>query len=288
MVYASTPQDVTNGATGRLTLLTQAWRHLLQWLLPAPCLGCGDVVWEPRASLGLCPSCRRRLVRWPPGCGLCARPLAAAPDLPAPDLPEPWRCAACRESPPPYDRLLAAWSYQPPLDETLTALKFRRLDYLGAQLGKALATLYLDELEDRELEDRELVVPVPLYWARRLRRGFNQAELLARPIARALDVPLVRTLGRRRATAHQSRLSGRDRGENLAGAFVVRRPQSCRERHVLLVDDVTTTGATLAAAAQALRDAGAASVVALVAARTPKDGELPPESTSKATQKTHS
>jgi len=271
MVYAPTRSNVTeesgtaeSNGIGWQSLAATAWRHAIQWILPSPCLGCGEVVWEPRGSLGLCPSCRGRLVRWPSGCSRCARPLAAAPGL-----PPGYRCEACRTNPPPYDRLLAAWSYQPPLDETVMALKFRRLDYLGTQLGRALAGLFAGELDDREL-----VVPVPLYWSRRLRRGFNQAELLARPLAQALGVPLVKTLRRRRATAHQSRLSSHDRGRNLAGAFAVHRPRSCRGRHVLLVDDVTTTGATLTAAAQALRDAGAESVVALAAARTPKAGEV--------------
>lgn len=279
MVYAPRPSNVTaagsdppaagsNATAGRgwRGLAAKAWRHAVQWVLPSPCLGCGEVVWEPRGSLGLCPLCRGRLRRWPSGCAQCARPLTAS------GLPPGWRCEACRASPPPYERLLAAWSYQPPLDETVMALKFRRLDYLGTQLGRALAELFAEPLEDRDL-----VVPVPLYWSRRLRRGFNQAELIARPLAQALGVPLARALRRRRATAHQSRLGSRERGRNLAGAFAVHRRKSIRGRHVLLVDDVTTTGATLAAAAQALRDAGSASVVALAAARTPKAGEVPSE-----------
>ncbi len=150
-------------------------------------------------------------------------------------------------------------------------LKFRRLDYLGDDLGRALA-----EIHAQDLADCDLVVPVPLYWTRWLGRGYNQAELIARPLARALGLPLVRPLARRRATAHQSRLGRRARQRNLDHAFVVRRRgRTVRDRRLLLVDDVTTTGATLTAAAACLKKAGARSVVALAAARTPRASERP-------------
>jgi len=268
-----------SGVTRRLRLppaLEQAWRHVLQWLLPSPCLGCRQTVWEPADSLGLCRRCRHRLVRWPRhGCAACGRLLEVG------EPPPGYRCGRCRERPPPYDRLLSTWCYQPPLDEVLTGLKFRRLDYLGSQLGRAVARIHRDELDECGV-----VVPVPLYWTRHLRRGFNQAALIARPLARALERPLVAALVRRRPTPHQSRLGRRRRRQNLDQAFAVRRsgllPHQKREIAralaapcVLLVDDVTTTGATLEAAAACLKAAGVGRVVALTAARTPEADERP-------------
>lgn len=257
MLYASPSPNVTPSPVRRLL------RHLGQWLLPSPCLACKEPVWETRNSLGLCPTCRRRLVRWPQhACVTCGRLLT-------PELPETWRCSHCRRRPPSYERLLTAWSYQPPLDAVLMGLKFRRLDYLGAHLGQALAEIY-----PRELGDCELVVPVPLHWTRRLSRGYNQALTIARPLALALGIPLAQPLRRRRPTPPQSRLSRAARRRNLRDAFAIRRAATCRDRRVLLVDDVTTTGATLEAAAACLRRADPLSVVAITAARTPEPAQM--------------
>ena len=169
-----------------------------------------------------------------------------------------------------FDRLLAVWSYRPPLEEVVRALKFGRLDFLGGHLA--------DEIWHRlgsELRVVEAIVPVPLHWRRQMTRGYNQAERIARPLAKRIGRPLVTALRRTRATPPQARLERSRRQANLRRAFRCRRPSEVRGRSVLLVDDVTTTGATLEAAATALRRAGAASVVALAAARTPGPGEPP-------------
>jgi ComF family protein len=179
-------------------------------------------------------------------------------------LPEDYRCGACRRRPPGFDRLLALWSYRPPLDAVVRGLKFGRLDYLGRHLAAALA----EELGDR-ISGCDRVVPVPLHWRRRLSRGYNQAERIARPLAGRLGLPLVPALARRRATPPQSLLGRDERLANLRKAFRVTRPGRIRGLHILLVDDVATTGATLDAAARALKHAGAAAVTALVAGRTP-------------------
>ncbi len=154
----------------------------------------------------------------------------------------------------------------------LTGLKFRRLEYLGVQLGRAVADLLRSELADCDL-----VVPVPLHWRRFLRRGYNQAAVIARPVAAELDLPVASVLRRRRATPAQSRLRRAERRSNLRDAFSLRRLAftagvSCIGRRVLLVDDVVTTGTTLETAATELRRAGAASVTALTIARTPEPG----------------
>ena len=144
------------------------------------------------------------------------------------------------------------------------AFKFHRLEYLGGHLGRRLAHL----LRPR-LGDVEVVVPVPLHWIRFLTRGYNQAAAIARPLAKELGLPMIGALRRRRATPAQSRLHRADRRRNLHRAFRARRVSKIRGRHVLLVDDVVTTGATLEAAARCLLDAGAAGVTAVTAARTP-------------------
>ncbi len=252
-MYALSPENVT-----------RSWlRPALDFVWPAPCLACGEAVGEPRRSLGLCMECRGRLERWPrDACSGCGRPLGG-------DLPADYRCGDCRRRPPAYERLLGAWSYQPPLDAVLAGLKFRRLEYLGAQLGRSVAGLLR-----RELDGCDLVVPVPLHWRRFLSRGYNQAAAIARPIAAELGRPLRGVLRRRRATPAQSRLRRDDRRRNLRGAFSPRLGAGFgvpyRGRHVLLVDDVVTTGTTLRAAAACLRRAGAAKVTALTVARTPE------------------
>jgi len=269
-VYAGRPADVgrePRGASGQASGQTSGqtggrWRDRLLWaLLPAACLGCGCPL-PASAALGLCAPCRGRLrpVGGAGGSASCARCAAElAGSLTASSV-----CGRCRARPPAFDRLLALWSYEPPLDAVVRGLKFGRLDYLGRHLGVALADALLPQLDGCDL-----VVPVPLHWRRRLGRGYNQAERIARPLACRLDRPLAQVLARPRSTPPQSGLGRPERLANPRRAFRPRRRFPLAGRAVLLVDDVATTGATLDAAAAALKRAGAASVVAVVAGRTP-------------------
>lgn len=252
-------RGAANVAPGRPDLLAR----LLHAVLPAGCLACGEPLVARRSALNLCSACRGRLLALPqPACSVCSRPLT---DCAA--APEGFRCAACRAHPPAFERLLALWSYQPPIDAVVLALKFRRLDYLGRQLADEVLSAM-----QAELPAVDGVVPVPLHWRRRLMRGYNQAELIAGPIARQLGAPLLAALAKRRATRPQSRLPRHERMANLRRAFSVVRPERIAGRRLLLIDDVATTGATIDAGASALRAAGAAAVVALVVARTPASG----------------
>jgi ComF family protein len=159
-------------------------------------------------------------------------------------------------------RARAVGEYDGTLREIVHALK-----YSGRRsVAKPLAELMRDRGRE-QLQRVDCIVPVPLHWRREYRRGFNQA----REIARHLGPPVVEALVRRRATRPQVELAAGRRRANVAGAFAPRRhwfrgPQ-IRGRTVLLVDDVSTTGATLEACAQVLRDSGAADVYALTAAR---------------------
>lgn len=252
LFYGSDPSGVRPPALPR-------WRdRLLHVLLPAPCLGCGRPLPAAGTDLGLCAVCRSHLRSPAAACAACALPLSGL-------LPEGWCCAACREHPPAFDRLLALWSYEEPLDAVIQGLKFRRLDYLGRHLGEAIAARWREEIAGADL-----VVPVPLHWRRQLARGYNQAERIARAVARRAGLPLVSVLGRRRGTPPQSSLGREERQRNLRGAFRIRRAACLQERQIVLVDDVATTGATLEAAAAVLKKNGAAAVLAVVAGRTPR------------------
>ena len=234
----------------------------LHLLLPSPCPGCGAAL-AGRPDFGLCLACRGRLARHRPGCPRCGEPGGRRA--------EP--CADCRRRAPAFRVLLSPWSFEPPLVGVVHALKFARCAHLGAALARPLAAW----LRERRAPgpagtlSADLVVPVPLHPWRRLRRGYNQAELVARPLAALLALPYAGALARRRPTRTQARLPRHRRRANVEGAFRVRRRHRRRlaGRRVLLVDDVATTGATLDAAARALRRAGAASVVAVAVARTP-------------------
>ncbi len=240
-------------------------------MLPAPCLACGRPLGPGPAHLGLCLPCRGGLVRPAPGCAVCGEPIPAA-RLAA--LPAGYACGECRRRPPAFEALRAAWEYRGTLVPVIRALKFRGLEYLGEQLGAELLPVV------RELgAGWDLVVPVPLHWRRRWSRGFNQAERIARPLARALGVPCLPVLRRCRATRPQVGLPRSERLANPRGAFAPRRlvagagaPAGGRGlagRCVLLVDDVVTSGATIGAAAEVLLAAGAERVAGVAAARTP-------------------
>jgi predicted amidophosphoribosyltransferase len=277
---------------------------LLDWLLPRLCLACSATLPGSGGAdaagggIGLCLRCEERLVRIDRTscCALCAEAIAGGRI-----------CSGCALAPPPWRRLFALWVYAPPLREVVHAFKFRRLDYLGRPLGARLgrwvrerwASPALTEenaaASDRRapldpsgpgdpaapipyMETPELVIPMPLAWPRRLARGFNQTEILARALAAEVGRPFARSLRRRTAFAHQTGRSRRERLRQAAGAGSAPaladafRPlpfQRVSGRRLLLVDDVLTTGATARAATAALLAAGALSVDLAVVARTP-------------------
>lgn len=160
----------------------------------------------------------------------------------------------------PPASVAAVFVYGGPLAEAIRRLKYQARTDLVLPLGRILsqgALPYIDRVD--------VVMPVPLY-SRRLRaRGFNQAALLARPVARSLGVPLnVMALDRVRETAEQAGIDRSERALNVKGAFRARKPRS--PARVLLIDDVRTTGATLTAASEALLAAGYSRVYALALA----------------------
>jgi len=168
------------------------------------------------------------------------------------------RCALCRSGLRGFDAAYSFGAYEGVLRELIHLYKYGRVRTLARPLSGLLAqALPRDEAFDA-------AVPVPLYWRRRLQRGFNQAELLARDLSRRTGIPVVRALGRLRPTPAQAGLSNSARRRNVSQAF---RARSVRGKRILLIDDVMTTGATAASCAVALKQAGARRVALLTVAR---------------------
>jgi len=155
---------------------------------------------------------------------------------------------------------VAPLAYEFPVDAAIKALKFRRrLEYVPA-----FAEILCRAATDLPA-DIDAVLAVPLHWRRRWFRGFNQALEIARPVADRLGVPVLWAVFRKRATPPQSGLKSRERIRNLRGAFAVRGVLRCR--HVLIVDDVITTGTTSRSLAMVLRRSGVKKVSMLAVAR---------------------
>jgi ComF family protein len=214
------------------------------------CAGCDAAYWnEPRLRCRMC-----ALPLAPRGAGLRGEARYLCPD--------------CTRVRPPFDRTLTLADYRAPLEQLALSLKFGGRLLIAREFAQGLARVALDNLAPDERPD--VLAPVPLAHARLVERGFNQAWEIAKPLARWLALPADATLMRRHAyTAPQSRLDLDARRRNVEAAFAVMRP--VRGAHVALVDDVMTSGATLAAAARALKAAGARQVTNFVALRTPKD-----------------
>jgi ComF family protein len=176
-------------------------------------------------------------------------------------LDEQGLCALCRNGLRGFDAAYCFGSYEGLLREWIHLYKYDRVKTMSQPLGDLLA-----EAVPRE-EPFDAVVPVPLHWLRRWRRGFNQSELLARGLAGRLRIPMLSVLRRTRSTGIQAGLSNTARRRNVARAFRCSRIRAVAEKRILLIDDVMTTGSTAAACALALKRAGAARVVLATVAR---------------------
>lgn len=192
-----------------------------------------------------------------PRCGVSAGPGAVDPADPGAG------CVRCRDRPPPWRRLTRLGSYAPPLDGWVRDMKFSNAWSLAPHLGRLLAAALPAGPAPRPV----LVVPVPLHWSRRWRRGYNQAQLMARALAAARGLEEAPVLRRRRAARRQARLSATARAKNLRDAFAGH-DVDLSPYNVLLVDDVKTTGATLTACVRILKQMGARQVDCAVAAVT--------------------
>jgi ComF family protein len=176
-------------------------------------------------------------------------------------LDDEGRCALCRLGLSGFDAAYSFGEYDGALRKLIHLFKYSGVYPLAGELGgMMLSALPRDVRYD-------VAVPMPLHWLRRWRRGFNQSELLARVAGRRLGVPVRNAVRRRKSAPAQAGLTAAERRKNVAGAFEVSQRKHVEGRHVLLIDDVLTTGATAAACARALKRAGATRVTVLTLSR---------------------
>ena len=250
--------------------------------LPAGCRLCEQLL-TGASRLPICKECLASFSRIKDAvCDLCGRPLEAMsqPQAECEELGSatsratshatsqatgPGLCISCRANPFHFERARSFARYEGSLVRAIILLKFEEMEPLADWFAERLeetVRIYAKEMQ------ADLIVPVPLHKIRRRERGFNQAELLSKRLARRLGIPHQAVLlVRKRPRPDKHLLTSHERWEAVRGAFAARAGSQVDKRRVLLVDDVMTTGATLDACAKALRDAGASSVLGLTIAR---------------------
>lgn len=229
-----------DGKPKRLLRVDEWPRIIQQWLYAPTCLLCDT---PGHDGMDLCPGCMDSLPYAIHACPRCAIALPA-------EAPPTTPCGRCQKKPPAFDAATTLFRYEEPVRHLLHALKFGHRHACARLLGEMLAAR-LAQLPERP----QLIVPVPLHPKRYAERGYNQSLELARPLSKHLGIPLDTKHCRRvRPTAPQSQLTALQRRRNLRGAFQIE--GKIPARHVAILDDIVTTGATVSELARALKRAG--------------------------------
>jgi len=245
--------------------LSGAGDALVSVFFPAGCRLCERLLVQA-STLPICAECLGSFAALGgAGCEKCGQPLATWSLTGPPDAhsAEVLLCPVCQGRTYGFDRARSYALYQGAIVRAIMLLKFERMEPLGRWFAERLI-----EVVRREAIGVDIVVPVPLHRQRQRERGYNQADLIAKPLARKLGLPYRAVLlTRTKPRPDKHILTFEERWESVRGAFATRPGSKVDNLCVLLVDDVMTTGATLDAAARALRDAGAKSVIGLTVAR---------------------
>jgi ComF family protein len=229
---------------------------LVSLFYPPTCAECSANVSAGEYLCGKCDASALRIDS--PFCRTCSEPFSGA-------ISGPFTCANCADRTLHFETAVSAFRSRGVVRRVIHQFKYGQEVYLRHLVSRWLDTAFDDDrIANRQFD---LLVPVPLHSARRRERGFNQAEILAKLIARKRGIPCQPLLKRVRYTTTQTAFDRTERMNNLRDAFVLRKKADVRGLRVLLIDDVLTTGATLSECAHVLRKAGALSVCAATAAR---------------------
>ena len=205
-------------------------------LYPRTCVFCGKV-----HKKGVCEECRETLVYVEePRCKKCGKPIRYA---------EQEYCHDCQKTQFSYEEGRSIWVHKEPVKHAIYQFKYHNRRIYAEFFAREWMRLYGHLLKEWGID---LIVPVPLHWRRRWKRGYNQAEVLAKELGWFSDIPVdTRAVVRSRNTAPQKRLDDKERKRNVQQGFAMKKSWK-QPRHILLVDDIYTTGSTIEGAARAL------------------------------------
>lgn len=230
------------------TLISQGYNYILDFIFPRECVGCGIEGWW------ICPECQKEIIALKsPYCPNCKK------------LNQDGRfCRNCREKYKLKGIIIAGHYKFGPLREAIHSYKYNGI----FALEKYFQPLIMARLKNNLPPGEKIIIPVPLHYKKETERGFNQAERLAKIIATEFKLPLeTKILVRTKETDSQMSLKKKERRENIAHAFKIIDQEKIKNKIVLLVDDVATTGLTLNEAAKVLLGAGAKAVWGVVIAQ---------------------
>jgi ComF family protein len=251
----SDQSDWTDRARAVFALAKSAAAALSSLLYPPRCEYCAQTI---AASAYLCGKCQAAAPRVrKPRCEICSQPFHG-------EIEGKFACPSCQERKLHFECAVAPYESQGVVRELIHRFKYQGHFHLRHQLGRWLCEGFQDE---RLLGPADLILPVPLHPTRQREREFNQAAELAKIAAKTSQIPYCEGLRRLRYTTTQTRFDRQHRMENLRNAFGLRKNTDVRNKHLILIDDVLTTGSTLEECARVLRRAGAASVRGLTIAR---------------------
>ena len=242
--------------------MKEAFRDLADVLFPPRCHSCRKVAEKLTNDL-FCPACEEKIryIHTPlcPACGVPYDNSEGSDHI----------CGDCLTAPKPFAVARSVAVFDGILLEAIHAFKYRNKTGMGVGLGRMMTC---DSYPGMDMQGYTIIMPVPLHIRRLRERGFNQSLLLAKVLSARYAIPLdFVTLRRERDTPPQTTMGRKERQANIKGAFAVADKERVREQHVLLIDDVYTTGSTLAECARVLLNSGAAQVGVLTLARAVKD-----------------
>ena len=244
----------------------------LQLFYPASCMICERMLSSSDELTFnrhlVCSQCRSKLAdKVPNRCPRCGFPMGKYSHL------VKSRCSVCRSVALHFQSLTCLGSYDGLLREVVLRMKHRS----GEQLADCMGQLWAQSAHKLfESFNADCVVPIPLHWWRRWKRGYNQSEALAQTLSRELKLPLIHALRRTRYTPSQHNQTPTQRRINVKGAFQTRLPNLVLKKRILLVDDVVTTGSTCGDASRALLKSGAVNVTVATLARTGEQQSVGP------------
>lgn len=234
-------------------------RILIDLIYPPNCIQCKNHIRDDSPSKELCLSCLANIeFNIPPFCPKCSRSLALTP--------ESTRCLSCKKNAPAFDFAWSACLFKGPLKNLLHQFKYNQ----KTQLRKPFTQCMISFIEQYhfDINQFDYLLAIPLFISHQRDRGYNQSALLADEISRHFNIPITKALKRNRNTQSQTQLSQKERFTNILEAFTIKHNSNIKNKNILIIDDLLTTGATTSEAARILKKNGAARVGVLTLAIT--------------------